>query len=205
MVSIHKIIMPHKKSNGFNNDTLDENIGSNSNTTKSDETSVYNTNDNDNSGYTITQVAQQPVTMLIKNQPSSDEINEVFINLKIIMTTPINTRISTTGSYLNHEIQAYYVPTSLKRWWNRDSREETIKKLDRIITRAILYAEITNRDTIKTGLYDALSLSVQGLQNIKETYSSCIQTSARIDTLIDKIASFTSIGGNIPQNGPIMF
>ena len=59
MVSIHKIIMPHKKSNGFNNDTLDENIESNSNTTKSDETSVYITNDNDNSGYNKTQVAQQ--------------------------------------------------------------------------------------------------------------------------------------------------
>jgi hypothetical protein len=129
----------------------------------------------------------------ITNQPSKDEINELFINLKIIATTPINTKISTPGTFLNHETPYYYIPVSLKRWWSCDSRDETIRKIDRIITRAILFCEITDRDMVRADLSRALTTSMKGLRNIRETYSICVQTSARIDTIVDKIAQFTNI------------
>lgn len=108
------------------------------------------------------------------------------MNLKIIGTTPINTKISTRGQYLNHE-PAGYVPESFRRWWVGDSREETIKKLDRIINRAILYLEVIDHPGTRLGLYALLESSMNGFVNIKDTYSTCIQTSARLETIIDKV------------------
>jgi hypothetical protein len=134
----------------------------------------------------------------ITNQPSKEEIDELCVNLKIIATTPINTKLSTTGVFLNHEVPAYYIPISVKRWWGGDSRDETIRKLERIVNRTILFIEVVNRDATRTHLSDLLTKSLAGIQNIRETYAACVQTSARIDNIIAKIdaqnATFSTVG-----------
>ena len=124
---------------------------------------------------------------LLTNQPSKDEIDELCVNLTILSTTPINTKLSTTGVFLNHEASHYYIPISMKRWWMGDSREETIRKIERIVNKSILFCEVVNSDETRSQLRDLLSKSISGINNIRETYSSCIQTSARIDTILTKI------------------
>ena len=121
------------------------------------------------------------------NQPSNDEIDELCVNLTILATTPINTKLSTTGVFLNHEATSYYIPISMKRWWMGDSRDETIRKVERIVNKTILFCDIVNREANRCQLKDLLSKSISGIKNIRETYSSCIQTSARIDTILLKI------------------
>ena len=128
----------------------------------------------------------------IANQPSNEEIDELCVNLKILSTMPINTKLSTTGVFLNHEVSIYYIPISVKRWWGGDSRDETIRKIERIINRTILFSEVVDRDATRYKLIELLTKSLAGIRNIRETYASCVQTSARVDTIIAKIVACTT-------------
>ena len=46
-----------------------------------------------------------------------------------------------------------------------------------------------SQQNLKTNpeIYDYLINALSGLENLKQTYSSCTQTQARIDVIIDKI------------------
>jgi len=115
-----------------------------------------------------------------------DADDEIIVNLIVIGKTQINTKLYTSGIYLNLE-QPSYVPESIRRWIRQDSRDETIKKVDRIVTRAVEY---TLRDDSKTGLFKTHLIGAKtGLLNLRDTYSNCIQTVARLDTIINKISA----------------
>ena len=94
-----------------------------------------------------------------------------------------NCKLITRDTYLNVE-QKNWIPQSIKRWHRGDSRDETLKKLDSVINRS-LNSYLSNK--VSSNLKDYLLSSVTGLTNLKETYSVCIQTCSRIDTIIDKI------------------
>jgi len=115
-----------------------------------------------------------------------DADDEIIVNLIVISKTLINTKLYTSGIYLNLE-QPSYVPESIRRWVRQDSRDETIKKVDRIVTRAVEY---TLRNDSKTCLFKTHLMGAKtGLLNLRETYSNCIQTVARLDTIVNKIVS----------------
>jgi len=115
--------------------------------------------------------------------------DELVVNLIVISKVQINTKLYTSGIYLNLE-QPSYVPESVRRWIRQDSRDETIKKINRIVTRAL---EELQRDNINNISYKHHLLEAKkGLLNLRETYSNCIQTVARIDTLISKISTIES-------------
>ena len=112
--------------------------------------------------------------------------DELVVNLIVISKVQINTKLYTSGIYLNLE-QPSYIPESVRRWIRQDSRDETIKKINRIVMRAL---EELKRDPDKNDAYVFHLLEAKkGLLNLRETYSNCIQTVARIDTLISKISS----------------
>jgi hypothetical protein len=108
------------------------------------------------------------------------EYDEVVINLKVIANITLNSRLYTKGALLNLE-QVSYIPLSLRRWYRQDSRDEAIKKIDRVITKAISFTKTSS-------MIKYLKDAVTGILNMKDTYSACIQTSARLDTILDKIA-----------------
>jgi len=120
--------------------------------------------------------------------------DELIVNLIVISKVQINTKLYTSGIYLNLE-QPSYVPESVRRWIRKDSRDETIKKINRIVIRSL---DELKRDPIdNTGYRNHLLEAKKGLLNLRETYSNCIQTVARVDTLISKI---TSIEPRIAEN-----
>ena len=108
------------------------------------------------------------------------EYDEVVVNLKVLASVSVNSKLYTRGSLLNIE-QHSIIPEGLRRWFHQDSRDESIKKIDRTITKGLSYVEqypIVN---------EYLKESKIGLINLKDTYSLCVQTVARIDTIIAKI------------------
>ena len=109
------------------------------------------------------------------------EYDEVVVNLKVIASISLNSKLYTKGSLLNLE-QYSVVPESLRRWYRQDSRDDAIKKIDRVITKSFTY----KKDIISKHLTE----SKTGILNMKDTYSACVQTSARLDTIIDKIDVF---------------
>ena len=107
------------------------------------------------------------------------DYDEVVVNLKVIASITINSKLYTKGSLLNLE-QSSIVPESVRRWYRQDSRDDSIKKIERIICKAFTYLP-------KVAKY--LTDAKTGILNMKETYSGCVQTAARLDAIIDKIDS----------------
>jgi hypothetical protein len=112
--------------------------------------------------------------------PVDIEYDEVVVNLKVIASIAVNTKLYTKGAYLNIE-QHSIVPESVRRWYRQDSRDESIKRIDRTITKAIAY--LPKEKVMQQYLKEAKV----GILNMKETYSICVQTMARLDTILDKI------------------
>ena len=106
--------------------------------------------------------------------------DDIIINLKVIASIQPNDKLNTNGNYLNLET-VNIIPQGVKRWWRGDGRDECIKLIDRIINEA--------KDREEDDVQEALQGSLAGLENLKQTYSKCIQTTARIDTIIDKIST----------------
>ena len=110
----------------------------------------------------------------------SNEIDNIIVNLKILSELEQNKKIITKENLLNVE-RSNLIPESLKRYWRGDSRDETVKKLDLIITKAIDLKESNQQ------IVNLLESSKKGLLNLKETYSDCPQTKARLDAILLKI------------------
>ena len=104
--------------------------------------------------------------------------NAIIINLKVIAAIQPNDKINTSDNFLNIETKNL-IPQFVKRWWRHDDRNESLNRIDDIITEALG----KNNAIILENVEGALS----GLNNLKSTYSKCIQTIARINTIIEKI------------------
>ena len=123
---------------------------------------------------------------------SDVEYDEVAVNLKVIASIQVNTKLYTKGSYLNIE-QPMFIPESVRRWYRQDSRDEAIKRIDRTISKASAYND--------PEMQKYLEATKVGIMNMKETYSNCVQTMARLDTILDKINTsshtlFSEVAGN---------
>jgi hypothetical protein len=93
------------------------------------------------------------------------DVEEIIINLKILQKLEKNQKLITRGAYLNVETTSL-IPECLRRWNRQDNRAETLKKINTIVNAAI---------------------ELDGIINLKETYSTCCQTCARLDIILDKI------------------
>tara|TARA_A100001015_G_C14661693_1_gene583273 strand:+ start:81 stop:470 length:390 start_codon:yes stop_codon:yes gene_type:complete len=115
------------------------------------------------------------------------EDNALIINLKVIAAIQPNDKLNTSDNYLNIESNTI-VPVSLKRWWRSDDRNESLNRIDQIITDALT----KNSPLIESNIKE----SIVGLNNFKKTYSKCTQSIARINTIIEKITNKYDIRNN---------
>jgi hypothetical protein len=114
----------------------------------------------------------------------TDELyDEIVVNLKVIASILLNSKLYTKGSLLNLE-QPSVVPESVRRWYRQDSRDDAIKKIDRVISKSFIYLQ---KESHKLLVTQYLTAAKTGILNMKETYSGCVQTSARLDAIVDKI------------------
>lgn len=141
------------------------------------------------------------------------EPEEIFINLKVLESLDKDQKLISRGPYMNVEPQSI-IPEWLRRWHRQDNRNECIKKINLIVNSAIDYidhqvkqekqVETSNKIQIvrrensvqvsqtqgpkdEHDMIIYLEKSLKGIQNLKETYSTCSQTCARIDVIINKI------------------
>jgi len=121
------------------------------------------------------------------------DIEEIIINLKVLEKLDKNQKLITRQSYLNIEPQSI-VPEFVRRWNRQDNRNETLKKINEIVNNAITFLNdknITERQNYDLIYY--LENSLIGVCNLKQTYSTCSQTCARLDVLTDKIKNILKI------------
>jgi len=111
------------------------------------------------------------------------EIDEILINLKVLESLDINKKLITRDTYLNVEPNKT-IPEFIRRWWRQDDRNETLRKIDDVIEKALRLRKEKDKSEV---LDPYLINSIKGLRNLKQTYSLCVQTCARLDTIIAKI------------------
>tara|TARA_B100000902_G_scaffold382539_1_gene420307 strand:+ start:1520 stop:1915 length:396 start_codon:yes stop_codon:yes gene_type:complete len=111
------------------------------------------------------------------------EIDEILINLKVLESLEINKKLITRDTYLNVEPNKT-IPEFIRRWWRQDDRNETLRKIDDVIEKALRLRKEKDKSEV---LDPYLINSIKGLRNLKQTYSLCVQTCARLDTIISKI------------------
>jgi hypothetical protein len=113
------------------------------------------------------------------------ERDEVNVNLTVLAKLPINTRLNTSGVYMNIESETY-IPQFVRRWARGDNRDEMIQKINRVVIKAI---SIISQNPNDIELLTHLDNASTGIMNLKETYSTCVQTCARLDVINNKIKS----------------
>lgn len=116
------------------------------------------------------------------------ERDEVNVNLTVLAKLPINTRLNTSGVYMNIESETY-IPQFVRRWARGDNRDEMIQKINRVVIKAI---SIVIQDPKDNELITHLENASTGIMNLKETYSTCVQTCARLDVINNKIKNRNS-------------
>lgn len=114
------------------------------------------------------------------------DVDDLIVNLKVLSGLEQNKKLVTKETFLNVEKPNMILPESFKRWWRSDSRDESIKKIDMVITKAI--ESIPEEPQLKEFIENAK----KGIINLKETYTDCNQTKARLDTIIVKIDNIPS-------------
>jgi len=110
------------------------------------------------------------------------EREEIIVNLKLLESVQKMQKLTTRDVFLNIEPQSL-VPECIRRWKRQDGRDTTIKKINEIVNCSIELISQHKDLCIK----EYLIKSCIGIANLKETYSTCKQTCARLDTILDKI------------------
>lgn len=103
-------------------------------------------------------------------------MEEIIVNLNVVAQIKKGQKVSTRGEYLDIET-SYIIPECIRRWRRQDSRNEMILSLNRIINQAIPLSESI----------PYLQKAMDGIENLKQTYSYCHQTCARLDMILDKV------------------
>lgn len=109
------------------------------------------------------------------------EVDEILVNLKVLEQLQVNQKLISRGPFLNIEYESI-VPECIRRWRRQDNRNETIKKINLVINSAL---ELKRKRDID--IDENLRNVCNGLRSLKETYSTCCQTTARIEVIISKI------------------
>ena len=128
-------------------------------------------------------------------------IDENILNLKIISKIRENDKLLTNNNLL--AIDSPHLFQSINRWYNKESRNITIDKLNDIldgtfaITKILLDQEKKSKiskDSLEednSQIFQTFILemknSLVGLENLKKTYSEDILISSQLDLLINKL------------------
>ena len=102
-------------------------------------------------------------------------MEEIIVNLNVLGQLKKGQKLCTRGEYLDIE-SPYIIPECIRRWRRQDSRNDMILTLNKVVNEAI-----------RQDVPRYLDKAIVGLENLKQTYSQCRQTVARLDMILDKI------------------
>lgn len=109
------------------------------------------------------------------------EPEEIIVNLNVLHQIKKGQKLSTRGAFLDIEAP-YLIPECIRRWRRQETRNDMINTMNKVINSAI-YLNRTDPSVLPY-----IKKAVIGIDNLKQTYSMCHQTCARLDMILDKIA-----------------
>ena len=108
------------------------------------------------------------------------EPEEIIVNLNVLRQLKKGQKLSTRGAFLDIETN-HIIPECIRRWRRQDTRNDMITSLNKIVNSAI------HLNRTDESILPYIVKAVQGIDNLKQTYSMCHQTCARLDMILDKI------------------
>ena len=108
--------------------------------------------------------------------------SEININLKIISQINEGDKLFVSQNLLQIDRSQRGVATATVRWYNNESRQQTMIQLNKIIRKAFEYM---HKDCL---IAANLESSVKGLIELKKTYIDDPTVVAQIDVLMEEIA-----------------
>jgi hypothetical protein len=179
-----------------NNDTTDNDTPNNdtpnndtpNNDTKNNDTKNNDTKDNDTKDNNDNTQQKQPVEF-----SKLFDLMELLTNLKLLSHIKQNEKLSCDNGNNFIEIDNRYYLQGIRRWMNGDSREETIKFVDKLINSTESISEKlingSNEDdshNLKLLTEDLISCK-NGLNNLKLTYNDDKLFISKMDNYIEMI------------------
>ena len=139
---------------------------------------------------------------IIKENDNIDKLlEETLLNLKIISNIKENDKLNSLGEIV--KINQPYMLQGIERWYNKESRDNTINKLDLIVNNSFKLTEIIlsreqednedekclkeNNNQIFQNLLYEMTNSLLGIENLKKTYKDDITISSKLDIIIKKM------------------
>ena len=139
---------------------------------------------------------------IIKENDNIDKLlEETLLNLKIISNIKENDKLNSLGNIV--KINQPYMLQGIERWYNKESRDNTINKLDLIVNNSFKLTEIIlsrekednedekclkeNNNQIFQNLLYEMTNSLLGIENLKKTYKDDITISSKLDIIIKKM------------------
>ena len=135
-------------------------------------------------------------------ETTSGENSEININLKVISQINEGDKLFVSQNLLQIDRSQRGIANASVRWYNNESRQQTMIQLNKIIRKAFEYMK---NDKLIT---QNLDQSIKGLIELKKTYTDDPTIVAQIDVLMEEIKekremnfkSFNSVNSNIEDN-----
>ena len=116
-------------------------------------------------------------------ESNSGETSEININLKIISQINEGDKLFVSQNLLQIDRSQRGIANASVRWYNNESRQQTMIQLNKIIRKAFEYMNSDHLVAIN------LESSVKGLIELKKTYTDDPTIVAQIDVLMEEIKS----------------
>ena len=114
-------------------------------------------------------------------ETSSGENSEININLKVISQINEGDKLFVSQNLLQIDRSQRGIANASVRWYNNESRQQTMIQLNKIIRKAFEFME---NDKL---IAQNLEQSVKGLIELKKTYTDDPTIVAQIDVLMEEI------------------
>jgi hypothetical protein len=112
-------------------------------------------------------------------------MDSILVNLKVISKLEPNIKLETDG-ILFKQVDWSIFPEWARRWWYGQSRTIIINKIKQLYKNS--FSIVKNSDKVaKLRILKAVSDSINGLTNLKQTYSEDSTITSQIDVIIEDI------------------
>lgn len=112
-------------------------------------------------------------------------LDDVYINLALLSKIEVGNKLKLHNSHIT--IDTSYL-NFITRWFTNSNRDETLKYITQIINKSFEYLQSPDIiDSDKLRILNYLTISINGLNNMKQTYMNDKLIQAKIDVIIENI------------------
>ena len=113
--------------------------------------------------------------------------SDLFTDLEVLSMIKENDKICIRDGHITIEHKSHPIKTAMRRWINNDSRRLSIMQINSIITKSLQVCSESRNDSEKFWVieqfYNHFTNVIDGLSNLKKTYSDDSSIVARINVI----------------------